>query len=351
MQLTIAPAQPTTPAPAFALPDATGHAARDRRLPVQRRSRRRTASRSRAEAKKSALVLVVGATPTRSSTSRSPAKETRVEFDLGADRRRRTASTSTAAAGSRRRSRSTSPSSARQGADDPARARARVSTPSGSELRLDGADELHVRRSGRCRSTVEQIGAHVRHRLDAATRLADDALELLGSLLYLARPRLPAAERGRHPRRQRPRHRRRVPLLRPRQRGVRGRPPARLRRAARAHGDRAAHDAAARRRRRASRCSSSSRSSSTRRSRSGPGSRSTALGGLIGIHRTLDADALRAGLRNHALDAVLFPKDPVANAGRLIASLRTSSRRRGTAPRPGRRDASAWGDRPSSPPS
>ena len=45
------------------------------------------------------------------------------------------------------------------------------------------------------------------------------------------------------------------------------------------------------------------------------------IGGLLGIHRTLDADALREGLRHHALDAILFPKDPVANAGRLFSVL------------------------------
>ena len=47
------------------------------------------------------------------------------------------------------------------------------------------------------------------------------------------------------------------------------------------------------------------------------------LGGLFGLRRALDTDALRAGLRNRTLDAVLFPKDPVTNAGRLLAALRT----------------------------
>jgi hypothetical protein len=45
------------------------------------------------------------------------------------------------------------------------------------------------------------------------------------------------------------------------------------------------------------------------------------VGGLLGIHRTVNADALREGLRNRALDAILFPKDPVANAGRLFSVL------------------------------
>jgi hypothetical protein len=47
------------------------------------------------------------------------------------------------------------------------------------------------------------------------------------------------------------------------------------------------------------------------------------VGGLLGIRRGFDTDALRAGLRNRTLDAVLFPQDPVANAGRVVAALRT----------------------------
>jgi hypothetical protein len=49
----------------------------------------------------------------------------------------------------------------------------------------------------------------------------------------------------------------------------------------------------------------------------------SAIGGLFGLRRALDTNALRAGLRSHTLDAVLFPKDPIANAGRLLAALRT----------------------------
>ena len=47
------------------------------------------------------------------------------------------------------------------------------------------------------------------------------------------------------------------------------------------------------------------------------------LGGLFGLRRALDTDALRTGLRNRTLDAILFPQDPVANAGRYIAAIRT----------------------------
>ena len=47
------------------------------------------------------------------------------------------------------------------------------------------------------------------------------------------------------------------------------------------------------------------------------------IGGLFGLRRALDTNALRTGLRSHTLDAILFPQDPVANAGRLLAALRT----------------------------
>ena len=45
------------------------------------------------------------------------------------------------------------------------------------------------------------------------------------------------------------------------------------------------------------------------------------VGVLIGINRTLDADALREGLRNRVLDDILFPPDPVANAARVVNSV------------------------------
>jgi hypothetical protein len=44
-------------------------------------------------------------------------------------------------------------------------------------------------------------------------------------------------------------------------------------------------------------------------------------GGLIGINRTMVVDVLRAGIKNHILDSILFPKDPVANATRIISDL------------------------------
>ena len=51
------------------------------------------------------------------------------------------------------------------------------------------------------------------------------------------------------------------------------------------------------------------------------GWRLTGLGGLIAIHRTVDEDAVRAGLRSHTLESILFPKDPVANAPTILAAI------------------------------
>ena len=47
----------------------------------------------------------------------------------------------------------------------------------------------------------------------------------------------------------------------------------------------------------------------------------TGLGGLVGINRIADADALRAGLRARTLDSVLFPKDPIRNAPQIVSSI------------------------------
>lgn len=51
------------------------------------------------------------------------------------------------------------------------------------------------------------------------------------------------------------------------------------------------------------------------------GWRLTGIGGLIAIHRTVDEEALRAGLANRTLESVLFPKDPVRNAPTIVAAL------------------------------
>lgn len=47
----------------------------------------------------------------------------------------------------------------------------------------------------------------------------------------------------------------------------------------------------------------------------------TGIGGLVALNRTVDADAVRGGLRDGILDSVLFVKDPVKNADRVVAAL------------------------------
>ena len=55
----------------------------------------------------------------------------------------------------------------------------------------------------------------------------------------------------------------------------------------------------------------------------GFGFRLTAVGGLVGFRRTANVDAMRAGLKAGALDAILFPKNPVADAPRILSTLQT----------------------------
>ena len=47
----------------------------------------------------------------------------------------------------------------------------------------------------------------------------------------------------------------------------------------------------------------------------------TGIGGLLAINRTFDVEALRAGLKNNALDSVMFPKDPIRNAPQILSNL------------------------------
>ncbi|MFI7545694.1 DUF6603 domain-containing protein [Actinoplanes sp. NPDC049599] len=47
----------------------------------------------------------------------------------------------------------------------------------------------------------------------------------------------------------------------------------------------------------------------------------TGIGGLLAINHTIDADAVRDGLHNGVLDSILFVKDPVKNADRIISTL------------------------------
>ena len=54
-----------------------------------------------------------------------------------------------------------------------------------------------------------------------------------------------------------------------------------------------------------------------------PGIAFRGIGVLIGLNRGINADALRAGVRNKTLDAILFPQDVVANAARYVSTLAT----------------------------
>jgi hypothetical protein len=55
----------------------------------------------------------------------------------------------------------------------------------------------------------------------------------------------------------------------------------------------------------------------------GFGFRLTGVGGLVGYNRTANVDALRAGLKNRSLDAVLFPENPAGDAPQIITALQT----------------------------
>jgi hypothetical protein len=45
------------------------------------------------------------------------------------------------------------------------------------------------------------------------------------------------------------------------------------------------------------------------------------VGGLGGVNRTMNTDALRAGFRAHTLNSILFPPDPVQNAPQIISNI------------------------------
>ena len=47
----------------------------------------------------------------------------------------------------------------------------------------------------------------------------------------------------------------------------------------------------------------------------------TGIGGLLALNRTIEIDVVRNGLRDGVLDSILFVKDPVKNASRIISTL------------------------------
>jgi hypothetical protein len=50
----------------------------------------------------------------------------------------------------------------------------------------------------------------------------------------------------------------------------------------------------------------------------------TGIGGVVGINRSAAVDVLRAGLRGHTLDHLLFPENPVRDAPQIIGDLEAS---------------------------
>jgi hypothetical protein len=47
----------------------------------------------------------------------------------------------------------------------------------------------------------------------------------------------------------------------------------------------------------------------------------TGIGGLLAVNRTFNEEALRAGLKSHTLDSVMFPQDPIRNAPQILSNL------------------------------
>ena len=45
------------------------------------------------------------------------------------------------------------------------------------------------------------------------------------------------------------------------------------------------------------------------------------VGGMAGINRTMLTEVLRAGIKTHVLDSILFPVDPIKNANKIISDL------------------------------
>ncbi|MFN8499163.1 MAG: DUF6603 domain-containing protein [Anaerolineae bacterium] len=56
----------------------------------------------------------------------------------------------------------------------------------------------------------------------------------------------------------------------------------------------------------------------------GLGFKLTGIGGLLAVNRTFSEDVLRAGLKNHTLDSILFPRDPIRNAAQILSALNTA---------------------------
>lgn len=56
----------------------------------------------------------------------------------------------------------------------------------------------------------------------------------------------------------------------------------------------------------------------------GMGFKLIGIGGLMGLHRTINTDVLRKGIKEDTLDNILFPSDPVKNAFKIIADMESA---------------------------
>ncbi len=317
MKLSIEPAQPATVGPAISLPDVTGS-----RLEIGDFSFKVDLSvdgfKIKAATQKSALVIE----PRRGGRLRRRRAQVeggarRVRLGLAADQDRgvyvegggRLATTipiNKSIGGLKIQS--------VQLALDPA------SAEGSSELAFTAATSFSLT-LGPVRASVEQIGITL-NALATGEDPPEDAHLLLPPYFYVRNVGFRPPSGRRRGGRQRLGLGRRVPLLRSREGAVRGRGRAHDQGAALAQGDRPPDHAPAGR-----------AQGVLLPDRRLAGVRSTApalprlldrrLRPLVGVHRTLDTDVLREGLHNHTLDAVLFPKDPVANAGRLLNTLRS----------------------------
>jgi hypothetical protein len=54
----------------------------------------------------------------------------------------------------------------------------------------------------------------------------------------------------------------------------------------------------------------------------GYGFRLTGIGGMLGINRTMALEALQAGVKTGAVDSILFPQNPIANAPVILSNIR-----------------------------
>jgi hypothetical protein len=54
----------------------------------------------------------------------------------------------------------------------------------------------------------------------------------------------------------------------------------------------------------------------------GLGFRLNGVGGILGLNRTVAVEVLREGIKNRTLDSVLFPKNPIQNAPKIISDLK-----------------------------